>query len=101
MLVWLNFCFYCVVIFWFVVLGVLGVVFYVLVWIFVDKVRDDYSVVYVKCFKLIYSLLFWFDWLLVCVVSFGYLVIGNFNKGISCWLKYVFDFLVSNWKVVM
>ena len=65
-----------------------------------DKVRDDHSVVYAKRFKLIHSLLFWLDWLPARVASFGYLVIGNFNKGTSCWLKYVLDFSVSNRKVV-
>ena len=99
-LAWLNFRFYCAVIFWFVVLGVPGAVLYALVRTFADKVRDEHSVAYAKRFKLIHSLLFWLDWLPARVASFGYLVIGNFNKGTSCWLKYVLDFTVSNRKVV-
>ena len=82
------------------VLGVPGAVLYALVRTFADKVRDDHKVAYAKRFKLIHSLLFWLDWLPARVASFGYLVIGNFNKGTSCWLKYVLDFSVSNRKVV-
>ncbi|MCF7502191.1 beta-lactamase regulator AmpE [Pseudoalteromonas sp. L1] len=99
-LAWLNFRFYCAVIFWFVILGVPGAVLYALVRTYADKVRDDHRVIYAKRFKLIHTLLFWLDWLPARVASFGYLVIGNFNKGTSCWLKYVLDFSVSNRKVV-
>ncbi|MGO2477840.1 MAG: beta-lactamase regulator AmpE [Pseudoalteromonas sp.] len=99
-LAWINFRFYCAVIFWFVVLGAPGAVLYALVRTFADLVRDDHQVVFAKHFKLIHSLLFWLDWLPARVASFGYLVIGNFNKGTSCWLRYILDFSVSNRKVV-
>ncbi|WP_064436069.1 beta-lactamase regulator AmpE [Pseudoalteromonas neustonica] len=99
-LAWINFRFYCAVIFWFVVLGVPGAVLYALVRTYGDIVREDHSVAYAKRFKLIHTLLFWLDWLPARIASFGYLVIGNFNKGTSCWLRYVLDFSVSNRKVV-
>ena len=99
-LAWVNFRFYCAVIFWFVVLGVAGAVFYALVRTFADLVSDNRDEVIFKHFKLIHRLLFWLDWLPARITSFGYLVIGNFNKGTSCWLRYVFDFSSPNRKVV-
>ncbi|MCQ8878886.1 beta-lactamase regulator AmpE [Pseudoalteromonas shioyasakiensis] len=99
-LAWINFRFYCAVIFWFVILGAPGAVLYALVRTYADLVRDDKKVVYVSRFKLIHTLLFWLDWLPARITSFGYLVIGNFNKGTSCLLRYAFDFSVSNRKVV-
>jgi AmpE protein len=99
-LAWVNFRFYCAVIFWFVVLGVAGAVFYALVRTFADLVSDNRDEVITKHFKLLHRLLFWLDWLPARITSFGYLVIGNFNKGTSCWLHYVFDFSSPNRKVV-
>ena len=99
-LAWVNFRFYCAVIFWFVILGVAGAVFYALVRTFADLVSDNRDEVIAKHFKLIHRLLFWLDWLPARITSFGYLVIGNFNKGTSCWLRFVFDFSSPNRKVV-
>ncbi|OUS74273.1 regulatory signaling modulator protein AmpE [Pseudoalteromonas sp. A601] len=99
-LAWINFRFYCAVIFWFVILGAPGAVLYALVRTYADLVREDKKVAYVARFKLIHKLLFWFDWLPARITSFGFLVIGNFNKGTSCLLRYAFDFSVSNRKVV-
>jgi AmpE protein len=99
-LAWVNFRFYCTVIFWFVVLGAPGAVLYALVRTCADLVREDHNVVFAKRFKLIHTLLFWLDWLPARITSFGYLVIGNFNKGTSCWLYYALDFSNSNRKVV-
>ncbi|MGS0534623.1 beta-lactamase regulator AmpE [Pseudoalteromonas sp. SaAl2] len=99
-LAWINFRFYCAVIFWFVILGAPGAVLYALVRTYADLVREDQKVAYVARFKLIHKLLFWLDWLPARITSFGFLVIGNFNKGTSCLLRYAFDFSVSNRKVV-
>jgi len=99
-LAWVNFRFYCAVIFWFVILGVAGAVFYALVRTFADLVSGNRDEVIAKHFKLIHRLLFWLDWLPARITSFGYLVIGNFNKGTSCWLRFVFDFSSPNRKVV-
>ncbi|MDN3379615.1 MULTISPECIES: beta-lactamase regulator AmpE [unclassified Pseudoalteromonas] len=99
-LAWINFRFYCAVIFWFVILGAPGAVLYALVRTYADLVREDKKVAYVARFKLIHKLLFWLDWLPARITSFGFLVIGNFNKGTSCLLRYAFDFSVSNRKVV-
>lgn len=99
-LAWVNFRFYCAVIFWFVILGAPGAVLYAIVRTFADLVRENHKVVFAKRFKLIHKLLFWLGWLPARVASFGYLVIGNFNKGTSCWLHYALDFNTPNRKVV-
>ncbi len=99
-LAWVNFRFYCAVIFWFVVLGAPGAVLYALVRTVADLVREDHKVIFAKRFKLIHKLLFWLDWLPARITSFGYLVIGNFNKGTSCWLRYVLNFKSPNREVV-
>jgi len=99
-LAWVNFRFYCAVIFWFVVLGAPGAVLYAIVRTFADLVAENHKVAFSKRFKLIHQLLFWLDWLPARVASFGYLVIGNFNKGTSCWMHYALDFKSPNRKVV-
>ena len=99
-LAWVNFRFYCAVIFWFVVLGAPGAVLYALVRTLADLVREDHKVIFAKRFKLIHKLLFWLDWLPARITSFGYLVIGNFNKGTSCWLRYVLNFKSPNREVI-
>jgi AmpE protein len=99
-LAWVNFRFYCAVIFWFVALGVAGATLYALVRTYADLVHNDHKVAFAKRYKLLHKLLFWLDWLPARIASFGYLVIGNFNKGTSCWLHYVLNFNTSNRKVV-
>jgi len=66
---WVNFRFYCAVIFWFVVLGVAGAVFYALVRTFADLVSDNRDEVIAKHFKLIHRLMFWLDWLPARITS--------------------------------
>ncbi|ASM52794.1 AmpE protein [Pseudoalteromonas nigrifaciens] len=99
-LAWVNFRFYCAVIFWFVILGVAGAVLYALVRTFADLVTQDDDEIIAKHSKMLHRLLFWLDWLPARITSFGYLVIGNFNKGTSCWLHYALDFSSPNRKVV-
>ena len=99
-LAWINFRFYCAVIFWFVMLGAPGAVLYAIVRTLADLVKENHKVVFANRFTLLHKLLFWLDWLPARVASFGYLVIGNFNKGTSCWLHYVLDFKSPNRKVV-
>ena len=99
-LAWINFRFYCAVIFWFVALGPAGAVFYALVRSFADAVREGKAESLRPHKKMLQALLFWLDWLPARIASFGFLIIGNFNKGTSCWLKHVLNFSISNRKMV-
>ncbi|MBQ4832760.1 beta-lactamase regulator AmpE [Pseudoalteromonas sp. MMG010] len=99
-LAWVNFRFYCAVIFWFVVLGVAGATLYAIIRTYSDLARNNDNVIFSKHYKLLQRLLFWLDWLPARIASFGYLVIGNFNKGTSCWLRYALDFNSSNRQII-
>ncbi|CCQ09983.1 AmpE protein [Pseudoalteromonas luteoviolacea B = ATCC 29581] len=99
-LAWVNFRHYCAVIFWFVLLGAPGAVLYATVRTVADWTYNDKHHELSMHRKRLQSLLFWLDWLPARVASFGFLIIGNFSKGTSCWLKYLLDFRISNRKVV-
>jgi AmpE protein len=99
-LAWVNFRFYCAVIFWFVILGVAGALLYALVRTLADVVDENPDEIIVKHSKKLHRLLFCLDWLPARITSLGYLVIGNFNKGTSCWLRYALDFKSPNREVV-
>ncbi|MFC3033357.1 beta-lactamase regulator AmpE [Pseudoalteromonas fenneropenaei] len=99
-LAWLNFRHYCAVIFWFVILGAPGAILYAVIrtvadWVYHDKEHP------LRPFKRgLQRTLFWLDWLPARVASFGFLIIGNFSQGTSCWLRYLLDFKSCNRKVV-
>ncbi|WP_105257999.1 beta-lactamase regulator AmpE [Pseudoalteromonas sp. T1lg88] len=98
-LAWVNFRFYCTVIFWFVFLGAAGALFYSLVRSFLDfseETEHELSPWHQALGKIIY----WLEWPVARVASLGYLVIGNFSKGTQCWLRHVLDFSVSNRQVI-
>ncbi|CAM4224725.1 beta-lactamase regulator AmpE [Pseudoalteromonas byunsanensis] len=99
-LVWINFRHYCAVLFWFVMLGAPGAVLYAISRSLYDDMVDN-SEHPLKAHQARFeTLLHWFDWIPARLTSFGYLIIGNFSKGTSCWVKYVLDFKVPNRRVV-
>ncbi|KJY97879.1 beta-lactamase regulator AmpE [Pseudoalteromonas ruthenica] len=98
-LAWVNFRFYCAVIFWFVVLGAPGAVFYALVRTCVDD-SEQTSHPLSKQHTLLARVGHWLEWPAARIASLGYLVIGNFSKGTQCWLRHVLDFRVSNRQVI-
>jgi AmpE protein len=67
---------------------------------FADAVREGKAESLRPHKKMLQALLFWLDWLPARIASFGFLIIGNFNKGTSCWLKHVLNFSISNRKMV-
>ncbi|NOU51601.1 beta-lactamase regulator AmpE [Pseudoalteromonas sp. JBTF-M23] len=99
-LVWVNFRHYCAVIFWFVFLGAAGAVLYALTRSIFDAIDENSEHTLKNHGQRLQALLHWLDWLPARVASFGYLIIGNFSNGTSCWLKHVLDFKVSNRCVV-
>lgn len=100
-LVWLNFRYYCAVMFWFVALGAPGALFYVMA-----RQSFDYSLGE-KAFQALVPhshnlarLTHGLEWLPARIFSFGYLIIGNFTRGTGTWLSYILDFDVSSRTVV-
>ena len=97
---WINFRFYGSVIFWFVVLGPCGALAYSLLRGFADMTRNDKESSFRTHKKVLHKLLYWAEWLPARIVSFGYLIIGNFSQGTTTYLKYVFNFNVPNRRVI-
>ncbi|AIY66081.1 beta-lactamase regulator AmpE [Pseudoalteromonas piratica] len=97
---WINFRYYGAVIFWFVVLGVCGALAYSLIRQLADITRSDKESVFRIHKKFLHKTLYWLDWLPARIVSFGYLIIGNFSQGTATYLKYVFNFSVPNRRVI-
>jgi len=98
-LAWVNFRFYCAVIFWFVLLGAPGAVFYAFVRTYYDLSEQPQSPLE-HWRSALNKLIFWLDWPAARVASFGYLVIGNFSKGTQTWLQHVLNFSVPNREVI-
>ena len=42
----------------------------------------------------------WFDWVLVRVVSFGYMLVGHFSKAMPIWLEGILDFSKPPYKLL-
>ncbi|MFY8274083.1 beta-lactamase regulator AmpE [Pseudoalteromonas sp. SSDWG2] len=98
-LAWINFRFYCAVIFWFVLLGAPGAVFYALARTYLDVSKDaEHELAHWH--HSLMQMVHWLEWPAARVASFGYLVIGNFSKGTQTWVKHVLDFSVSNRSVI-
>ncbi|WP_105169205.1 beta-lactamase regulator AmpE [Pseudoalteromonas sp. T1lg23B] len=99
-LVWINFRHYCAVLFWFVMLGAPGAVLYAITRSLFDDMAESSEHPLKTQQARFDTLLHWLDWIPARLTSFGYLIIGNFSKGTSCWVKYVLDFNVPNRRVV-
>ena len=99
-LAWINFQHYCTVIFWFVALGAPGAVLYAMVRQIVHWQQEQEQPVFNHLAEQFCRLFYWLNWLPARIASFGFLIIGNFSNGTSCWLKYAFDFRTTNRKVV-
>ncbi|WP_100913891.1 beta-lactamase regulator AmpE [Pseudoalteromonas spongiae] len=97
---WINFRYYGAVIFWFVIFGVCGALGYALIRNFADLTRNEPESAFRKHKKVLHKTLYWLDWLPARIVSFGYLIIGNFSQGTATYLKYVFNFSVPNRRVI-
>ena len=93
---WINFRHYGAVVFWFTLLGPCGALGYALIREFADITRYQKDSPYRPHKKWLHKLMYWADWLPARIISFGYLIIGNFNQGTSTYLKYVFNFNVPN-----
>ncbi len=97
---WINFQHYCGVIFWFVALGAPGAVLYAMVRQIVHWHHEQENPPLQHVFEQFCRLFYWLNWLPARIASFGFLIIGNFSKGTSSWLKYVLDFKTTNRQIV-
>lgn len=97
---WINFRYYGAVIFWFVILGPCGALGYSLLRNVADLTQSEQGLQFSAHKSWLSQCLYWADWLPARIVSFGYLIIGNFSQGTDTYLNYMFNFSVSNRQVV-
>jgi AmpE protein len=97
---WINFRYYGAVIFWFVILGPCGALGYSLLRNVTDLTQSEQGLQFSAHKSWLSQCLYWADWLPARIVSFGYLIIGNFSQGTDTYLNYMFNFRVSNRQVV-
>ncbi len=96
-LIWLNFRYYIAIILMFVFLGPAGVVFYRLIvtlteYTINENDNNDKVHAYEKVQKQLGYVLFLIEAVLVRLVSFSYMLVGNFSKALPTWLESLFDF---------
>jgi AmpE protein len=89
-LVWLNFRFYCAILFWFVCLGAGGAVLYCMIRETADD--KDQKMIHLLPQAQLKKLLHIMDWLPARVCSAGYLLIGHFSQATGVWISYLLDF---------
>lgn len=91
-LIWLNFRYYIAVILIFIAFGPTAIVFYRLLITLVEYTPNESDVTNNTTQQKLSKLLFWVEWPLIRIVSFGYMLVGNFSKALPIWLENVFDF---------
>jgi AmpE protein len=99
-LIWINFRYYAAPIFYFVLLGIAGVVLYSTLLYLVEFKGIDKGEELENCEahnqKELTLWLEWSYWLPSRLVSLGFMVVGNFTNGLETWLKYAVNFSKSS-----
>ena len=91
-LIWLNFRYYIALIIAFVCFGLPAVVFYrVLISVVNYQAAEDEDIDH-EARNQLTKILFWLEWPAVRIVSFCYMLVGNFSKALSTWLESCFEF---------
>lgn len=109
LLVWLNFRYYAAVVFWFLVLGVFGVITYVLL-----RQLQEPSILEGEpdaerfaslqpegvSKDAVYYLAHWADWFPARLFGLGFALVGYFSRASNALLGYFLDFSVSNEQLI-
>lgn len=116
-LIWLNYRYYIAVMIFFVLFGATGVVFYRLLTTIIEQQpsKDSPSINETDnpctekstqtnqsfdC-RNYHQILFLLDWLLVRIISFGYMFVGHFSKAFPMWIESLFDFNKPTYKILI
>jgi len=103
-LIWNNFKYYAAPIFYFVLFGVPGVIFYATLLYLVESQllhRKFENLVYLKQAKSSLSIwLEWGYWLPARLVAIGYMFVGHFSNGLEAWLKNAADLKISSQSMI-
>lgn len=89
-LIWINFKYYAAPIFYFVFLGLPGIIFYTTVLKYVEMKSGGSVNSHARTW------LEWMYWLPARLVSLGYMLVGHFSNGLETWLKYAANFSKSS-----
>ena len=104
LLLWLNFRYYAAVMFWFLLLGVFGVVTYVLVRHLQEAVDEkdaaDYAATLGADSK-VNCVAHWALWFPARLFGLGFALVGHFSRASNTLLGYFLDFTASNEQVVI
>ncbi|MDP5137922.1 regulatory signaling modulator protein AmpE [Rheinheimera baltica] len=104
LLVWLNFRYYATVVFWFLLLGVFGVITYALVRHLQETVADDDAADYAVCLgddnKAVHCIAHWAHWFPARLFGLGFALVGHFSRASTTLLSYFLDFTADNEHVV-
>uniref|UniRef100_A0A486XLI3 AmpE protein n=1 Tax=Rheinheimera sp. BAL341 TaxID=1708203 RepID=A0A486XLI3_9GAMM len=104
LLVWLNFRYYAAVVFWFLLLGVFGVITYALVR-HLQEAKDEadasqYAAVLGDDSK-VNCVAHWADWFPARLFGLGFALVGHFSRASTALLGYFLDFTADNEQVVV
>ena len=104
LLLWLNFRYYAAVMFWFLLLGVFGVITYVLVRHLQEAVEEkdaaDYATV-MGAETQVNCVAHWALWFPARLFGLGFALVGHFSRASNTLLGYFLDFTASNEQVVI
>ena len=104
LLVWLNYRYFIAIMFFFVLFGAPGALFYRLLTRVAEtklietrasadvEQQDEVEQVNENVIEQTRLWLSWVDWIPVRVVAFGYMLVGHFSKAMPVWLESVFEF---------
>jgi len=90
-LLWINFRYYAAPIFYFVIFGVPGIVFYSCL-LYLCEHSKEHKIFSSTQQKTLFTWLEWMFWLPSRFVSLGFMIVGHFSNGLETWLKYAADF---------
>ena len=90
-LIWINFRYYAAPIFYFVLLGLPGIVFYTSL-LYLCEHSKQHHVLSQRQQQTLFTWLEWLYWLPSRFVSLGFMIVGHFSNGLETWLKYAADF---------
>ncbi|MGJ8692441.1 MAG: beta-lactamase regulator AmpE [Thalassotalea sp.] len=99
-LIWLNFRYYIVLMITFVCFGLPAVVFYRVLLAVVNYQAAAEEEIDHEVQNKMAKLLFWLEWPIVRIVSFCYMLVGNFSKALPTWLESCFDFTEQPYHVL-
>jgi len=103
-LIWNNFKYYAAPIFYYVIFGVPGVVFFVTLMYLVESLqlnRQIENLSYLKGVqKTLETWLEWTFWLPSRLVAVGFMFVGHFSHGLEAWLKMAADTKVSSQQMI-